>query len=44
VARDVHNGYVSNDVARDAYGAALNADASEIDEQETQHLRGIAGT
>ena len=43
VARDVRNGYVSSDVARDVYGVALEHNAEVVDEQETQHLRAIAG-
>jgi N-methylhydantoinase B len=41
VQRDVRDGYVSKDVARDVYAIAVNDDMSEVDERETQRLRAL---
>jgi N-methylhydantoinase B len=40
VATDVREGYVSRDVARTHYGVVLD-DRSNVDEQETQRIRGM---
>ena len=41
VRRDVVEGLVSPQRARDVYGVAINAHTHEVDDAETQRLRGV---
>jgi N-methylhydantoinase B len=42
VARDVWNGKVSVEAARQRYGVAVESDTLQVDEAETARLRGAA--
>jgi N-methylhydantoinase B len=42
VAEDLRDGYVSGESARTDYGVVINSATQEIDEKETDKLRGKA--
>jgi len=42
VFKDVENGYVSITSAREDYGVVIDPESGELDDQQTQELRGMS--